>query len=60
MGCKITKTPSSAPRVLSAPRPVIAADDRVPLTIKQRFLILKSWKGISRALAPTGVTMFVR
>ncbi|KAF2364296.1 hypothetical protein FHG87_004955, partial [Trinorchestia longiramus] len=39
---------------------VIPADDRLPLSIKQRFLILKSWKGISRAIEPTGVVMFVR
>ncbi|GFT85876.1 neuroglobin [Trichonephila clavipes] len=35
-------------------------DPRLPLTARQLFSITKSWKGIARAMEPTGITMFVR
>lgn len=35
-------------------------DPRLPLNARQLFNISKSWKGISRAMEPTGVTMFVK
>lgn len=35
-------------------------DPRLPLNKKQNFNIGKSWKGISRAIEPTGVNMFVK
>lgn len=37
-----------------------AADPRLPLTARQKFSISKSWKGVARALEPTGVNMFVK
>jgi len=42
------------------PPPPPAADPRLPLTIRQKFSIVKSWKGISRAMESTGVYMFVK
>ena len=36
------------------------ADPRLPLTVRQRFSITKSWKGISREMERTGVTMFIK
>ncbi|GFU37081.1 neuroglobin [Nephila pilipes] len=35
-------------------------DPRLPLTARQLFSITKSWKGIARAMEPTGIIMFVR
>lgn len=36
------------------------ADPRLPLNTRQKFNISKSWKGIVRAMEPTGVNMFVK
>jgi len=36
------------------------ADPRIPMTAKQKYSIVASWKGISRAIEPTGVCMFVK
>ncbi|RWS02919.1 neuroglobin-like protein [Dinothrombium tinctorium] len=35
-------------------------DPRLPLTARQKFQITKSWKGIARAMEPTGINMFVK
>ncbi|KAH9417465.1 neuroglobin-like [Dermatophagoides pteronyssinus] len=35
-------------------------DPRLPLTVKQKFNLSKSWKGISREMEMTGVLMFVK
>ena len=35
-------------------------DPRLPLTVRQRFNIMKSWKGIARNIQETGVLMFLR
>ena len=35
-------------------------DPRLPLTVRQRFNIMKSWKGIARNIQETGVLMFMR
>jgi hypothetical protein len=40
-----------------APEP---PDPRLPLTAKQKYSMLASWKGISRAMEPTGVYMFIK
>lgn len=40
-----------------APAPT---DPRLPLTAKQKYSMLASWKGISRAMEPTGVYMFIK
>lgn len=44
---------------LPEPPPPKPTDPRLPLTAKQLFSIGKSWKGIARAMEPTGVAMFV-
>ncbi|XP_037081167.1 neuroglobin-like [Pollicipes pollicipes] len=46
--------------ILAPPPPPLPKDPRMPLTIRQKFNIVKSWKGISRAMEPTGVYMFVK
>lgn len=62
MGCQITKSSKSKednegiPDIPEPPPP----DPRLPLTAKQKFNIIKSWKGIARAIEPTGVYMFVK
>ena len=35
-------------------------DPRLPLNVRQKFNISKSWKGIARAMEQTGITMFVK
>ncbi|KAK4019414.1 hypothetical protein OUZ56_001436 [Daphnia magna] len=35
-------------------------DPRLPLNARQKYSMLASWKGISRALEPTGVYMFIK
>jgi hypothetical protein len=40
-----------------APEP---PDPRLPLTAKQKYSMMASWKGISRAMEPTGVYMFIK
>ena len=35
-------------------------DPRLPLTVRQKFNIMKSWKGIARNIQETGVLMFLR
>ncbi|KAK9511671.1 hypothetical protein O3M35_000290 [Rhynocoris fuscipes] len=35
-------------------------DPRLPLTAKQKYSMMASWKGISRAMQPTGVYMFIK
>lgn len=35
-------------------------DPRLPLTAKQKYSMIASWKGISRAMEPTGVYMFIK
>lgn len=42
------------------PPPPAPTDPRIPLTAKQCFCISKSWKGIARAMEPTGINMFVK
>ncbi|XP_013786255.2 neuroglobin-like [Limulus polyphemus] len=64
MGCAVTKSavsvskPKDGVRVNDSPVPPFA-DPRLPLTTKQRFNILTSWKGIARAMESTGVSMFI-
>ncbi|CAH1187664.1 unnamed protein product [Phyllotreta striolata] len=41
----------------SQPPPI---DSRLPLTAKQKYSLLASWKGISRAMESTGVCMFLK
>ncbi|KAG8189237.1 hypothetical protein JTE90_013765 [Oedothorax gibbosus] len=46
--------------VLEDPPTPPPTDPRLPLTARQLFNITKSWKGIARAMEPTGINMFVR
>lgn len=55
---KTVEQPPDAP--LEDPPTPPAPDPRLPLTARQLFNISKSWKGIARAMEPTGITMFVR
>ncbi|XP_054714123.1 neuroglobin-like [Uloborus diversus] len=50
----------AVPAPLEDPPTPPATDPRLPLTARQLFNITKSWKGIARAMEPTGITMFVR
>ncbi len=36
------------------------ADPRIPMTAKQKYSLVASWKAIHRALETTGVLMFVK
>lgn len=36
------------------------ADPRLPLNAKQKYSMLASWKGIARAMGPTGIYMFIK
>ncbi|XP_046462107.1 neuroglobin-like [Daphnia pulex] len=38
----------------------VILDPRLPLNARQKYSMLASWKGISRALEPTGVYMFIK
>ncbi|KAL4238132.1 hypothetical protein ACF0H5_002844 [Mactra antiquata] len=45
---------------LPDPAPPAPTDPRIPLNARQVFKLKKSWKGIKRNMASTGVEMFVR
>lgn len=45
---------------LPDPAPPAPTDPRLPLNARQVFKLKKSWKGIKRNMASTGVEMFVR
>ncbi|KAF4526226.1 hypothetical protein B566_EDAN001911 [Ephemera danica] len=68
MGCELGKLSSKGNRAgkdtakdgnLNPPAPA-PPDPRLPLTAKQKYNIIASWKGISRAMEPTGVYMFIK
>ncbi|XP_050442734.1 neuroglobin-like isoform X2 [Adelges cooleyi] len=72
MGCDLGKLASSAAsgddrgagskhkdRLEEPPSPG-PPDPRLPLTAKQKYSMIASWKGISRAMEPTGVYMFIK
>ncbi|XP_076321792.1 neuroglobin-like [Tachypleus tridentatus] len=54
-----TQDDSTCDRLDDPPVPA-PPDPRLPLTAKQRFNISKSWKGIARAMEPTGIIMFIK
>ncbi|XP_004926839.1 neuroglobin-like [Bombyx mandarina] len=64
MGCQLGKLAASERRgnnagpVTDGPPP--ATDPRLPLTAKQKYSMLASWKGISRAMEKTGICMFIK
>ncbi|KAK9680335.1 hypothetical protein QE152_g39179 [Popillia japonica] len=54
MGCKLGKLAASSASnntgKLDDPPPPAPTDPRLPLTAKQKYNMLASWKGISRAM----------
>lgn len=56
MGCELGKLTKSGAEQASPPK----QDPRLPLTAKQKYSMLASWKGISRAMEQTGVYMFIK
>lgn len=70
MGCDLGKLASSATSgddrggkhkdALQEPPSPGPPDPRLPLTAKQKYSMIASWKGISRAMEPTGVYMFIK
>lgn len=63
MGCKLGKLASSSrgnAGKQEEPPPPAPIDPRLPLTAKQKYSMIASWKGISRAMESTGVYMFLR
>jgi hypothetical protein len=63
MGCELGKlTKGGGGKDDGPPDPPAPAppDPRLPLTAKQKYNIIASWKGISRAMEPTGVYMFIK
>lgn len=69
MGCRYSK-PKARTRSLTditgmadglpEPSPPTPTDPRLPLSARQVFKLKKSWKGIKRCMAATGVEIFVR
>lgn len=35
-------------------------DSRIPLTRKQKFVLIKNWKGIERDVTTAGIEMFLK
>jgi hypothetical protein len=64
MGCELGKLASSGGsgnnRKPDEAAPPATVDPRLPLTAKQKYNMLASWKGISRAMESTGVCMFLK
>lgn len=66
MGCELGKLASSGDskkdvdnNVNEPPAPS-APDPRLPLTARQKYSMVASWKGISRAMETTGINMFIK
>lgn len=66
MGCELSKI-GSEPKSDGGnligpgePPPPAAPDPRLPLTAKQKYSMMASWKGISRAMETTGICMFIK
>ena len=71
MGCQFSKASDEGKNndgkgknkkkdVEEPPPPPPPNDPRLPLTVRQKFSISKSWKGINRAIEQTGVIMFLK
>lgn len=63
MGCELGKLSKSGanPNSFDAcdvQQPKV--DPRLPLTAKQKYTMMASWKGISRAMETTGIYMFIK
>ncbi|CAB3255989.1 unnamed protein product [Arctia plantaginis] len=60
MGCKLTKLLASEMNHDEINRPPPPHDPRSPLTTKQQYCILASWKGIFRQIEKTGIVLFIK
>lgn len=67
MGCELGKLASGTKGEGGAnslgpsePPPPAAPDPRLPLSAKQKYSMVASWKGISRAMETTGINMFIK
>ncbi|XP_076755140.1 neuroglobin [Xylocopa sonorina] len=66
MGCELSKlaTPKAQNQTTTEPNATTEAnpttDPRLPLTAKQKYTVMASWKAISRELVATGVFMLMR
>lgn len=67
MGCPLSKSGDRDDRKSTADLNRVeenignkTVDPRLPLTVRQKFNLSKSWKGISREMEMTGVLMFVK
>lgn len=60
MGCKLAKLASSELNHDAFDRPAPPSDPRCPLTTKQQYCMLASWKGIYRQIEKTGIILFVK
>lgn len=66
MGCELGKLAKSGGdkkkevENLNDPPAPAAPDPRLPLTARQKYTMVASWKGIARAMEPTGITMFIK
>jgi neuroglobin len=67
MGCELGKLAASTKQGNGAtntgpgdPPPPAPPDPRLPLTAKQKYTMVASWKGIARAMEPTGICMFIK
>ncbi|KAL0803452.1 hypothetical protein ABMA28_017181 [Loxostege sticticalis] len=59
MGCELTKLAASEVNHDAIDRPPPPADPRSPLTTKQQYCMLASWKGIFRQIEKTGIILFI-
>jgi neuroglobin len=66
MGCELGKLASSSDSKkeeinnINEPAAPAAPDPRLPLTARQKYSMVASWKGISRAMETTGINMFIK
>lgn len=66
MGCELGKLAKASQEErerendLNGPPVNHQTDPRLPLTAKQKYGMIASWKGIARAMGPTGVYMFIK
>ncbi|XP_041981235.1 neuroglobin-like [Aricia agestis] len=60
MGCKLSQLASSEFAHDPFNRPPPPSDPRSPLTAKQQYCMLASWKGIFRQMEKTGIILFVK
>ncbi|XP_049875490.1 neuroglobin-like [Pectinophora gossypiella] len=60
MGCELTKLASSELNNDPLNRPPPPSDPRSPLSAKQQYCMLASWKGIFRQIEKTGIILFIK